>query len=224
LLKFRDSILESASLDTRLSQPTVSLIALRLEQQRRLEPIRRVGGFLQIDVDLAEQQSSLELSCSFRLSSSASRAPGGPSLVALCLAAARLARVSVGVHLDHSTSIEQIQASLDLGVPSVMADGSHLAYSENAAFCGEVVVRARRANAVVEVELERLSGTEDGLTVPERNARLTDPAQAVRFIRETGSDSLAVCIGNVHGHYRGEPVLDMERLDEIRHMVESHWC
>jgi tagatose 1,6-diphosphate aldolase GatY/KbaY len=145
---------------------------------------------------------------------------GGPALVALCLAAARQARVPVGVHLDHSTSIEQIQAALDLSVPSVMADGSHLAYSENVAFCREVVVRAHKTNAVVEVELGRLSGTEDGLTVPERNARLTDPTQAGRFIRETGADSLAVCIGNVHGRYRGEPVMEMERLAEIRRMVD----
>jgi tagatose 1,6-diphosphate aldolase GatY/KbaY len=28
-----------------------------------------------------------------------------------------------------------------------------------------------------------------------------------------------VCIGNVHGHYRSEPKLDMERLSRIRNVV-----
>jgi len=144
---------------------------------------------------------------------------GGPVLVDLCLAAARQAQVPVAVHLDHSTSATEIRKALELGVPSVMADGSHLPYAANIAFCSEIAGLAHAADAVVEVELGRLSGTEDGLTVPQRNAKLTDPDQAAEFIQKTGADSLAVCIGNVHGHYRGEPILDMERLAQIRRLV-----
>ena len=99
------------------------------------------------------------------------------------------------------------------------ADGSHLPYSENVAFASEMAVMAHASGAIAEVELGRLTGTEDGLTVPERNAKLTDPAQAREFVRATGADSLAVCIGNVHGHYQREPKLDMERLAEIRSAV-----
>ncbi|KAI4975795.1 hypothetical protein ZWY2020_049402 [Hordeum vulgare] len=54
---------------------------------------------------------------------------------------------------------------------------------------------------LVEAELGRLSGTEDGLTIEEYEARFTDIAQAGQFIDETGIDALAVCIGNVHGKY-----------------------
>ena len=32
-------------------------------------------------------------------------------------------------------------------------------------------------------------------------------------------DALAVCIGNVHGHYHGEPKLDFERLAAIQKLV-----
>jgi len=145
---------------------------------------------------------------------------GGPALVALCIAAATEARVPAGVHLDHATAEDEIQKALDAGVRSIMADGSHLPYAENVEFCSRMVDRAHGADAAVEVELGRLSGTEDGLTVPERNAKLTDPKQAAEFIHQTGADFLAVCIGNVHGHYRGEPDLDLERLAEIRHSVD----
>jgi tagatose 1,6-diphosphate aldolase GatY/KbaY len=145
---------------------------------------------------------------------------GGPALVALCIAAATESRVPAGVHLDHATAQDEIQKALDAGVRSIMADGSHLPYAENVEFCSRMVDRAHRADAAVEVELGRLSGTEDGLTVPERNAKLTDPKQAAEFIHQTGADFLAVCIGNVHGHYRGEPDLDLERLAEIRHSVD----
>ncbi|KAE8818579.1 Fructose-bisphosphate aldolase [Hordeum vulgare] len=54
---------------------------------------------------------------------------------------------------------------------------------------------------LVEAELGRLSGTEDGLTIEEYEARFTDIAQVDQFIDETGIDALAVCIGNVHGKY-----------------------
>jgi tagatose 1,6-diphosphate aldolase GatY/KbaY len=71
----------------------------------------------------------------------------------------------------------------------------------------------------VEAELGRLTGTEDGLTVPEYEARLTNPGEAADFVAQTDIDALAVCIGNVHGRYHGEPDLDFERLDAIRNTV-----
>jgi tagatose 1,6-diphosphate aldolase GatY/KbaY len=144
----------------------------------------------------------------------------GKPLAALCLVAARMSQVPVGVHLDHSTSAADIRGALELGVPSIMADGSHLPYPENVAFAREMAAIAHASGAIAEVELGRLTGTEDGLTVSERNAKLTDPAQATDFIRETGADSLAVCIGNVHGHYHSEPNLDLERLSRIRNAVD----
>jgi tagatose 1,6-diphosphate aldolase GatY/KbaY len=145
---------------------------------------------------------------------------GGPALVALCLAAARNATVPMAVHLDHSASAEEIHTALSAGVPSVMADGSHLSYQDNIAFTRHMVTLAGTHQAAVEAELGRLSGTEDGLTIPEYEARLTDPAQAADFVSQTGIDALAVCIGNVHGRYRSAPRLDFDRLAAIRQAVD----
>src|SRR5262245_49670056 len=144
---------------------------------------------------------------------------GGRPLVALCLAAAQAATVPVPVPLGHSTSPSAIQEALESGVTSVMADGSHLPYQENVVFTRTMVGMAHRHRGVVEAELGRLTGTEDGLTVPEYEARFTDPAQAADFIAQTGIDALAVCIGNVHGRYRSEPRLDFDRLATIQRTV-----
>lgn len=144
---------------------------------------------------------------------------GGRPLVALCLAAAQDAAVPAAVHLDHSASAGDIRAALTAGMPSVMADGSHLPYADNVAFTRQMVDLAHAQGASVEAELGRLTGTEDGLTIPEYESRLTDPDQAADFVARTGVDALAVCIGNVHGHYRSEPQLDFDRLDAIRHIV-----
>ena len=48
----------------------------------------------------------------------------------------------------------------------------------------------------------------------------TDPAQAKEFAERTGVTSLAVAIGTAHGFYVGTPVLDKERLSEIRKVVD----
>ena len=144
---------------------------------------------------------------------------GGAPLLALCQEAARCAPVPVSVHLDHSTAEQDIRAALAAGLTSIMADGSHLAYAENTVFTASMSVLAHEQGGFVEAELGRLSGAEDGLTVPELEARLTDPASAAAFVAQTGVDALAVCIGNVHGHYHGAPKLDFARLAEIRRRV-----
>ncbi len=144
---------------------------------------------------------------------------GGPPLLAMCLAAAKAAAVPMAVHLDHSTAADEMQLAVAAGVTSIMADGSHLAYADNLAFTRDMTAVIHAAGGVVEAELGRLSGTEDGLTIPEYAARLTQPDQAAEFVRHTGVDLLAVCIGNVHGPYRAAPRLDFERLAAIRAVV-----
>src|SRR5215212_5333066 len=127
-------------------------------------------------------------------------AHGGSPLIALCMEAARAAEVPLAVHLDHSVSPDAIRAALDAGDASVMADGSHLPYEENLAFTTAMTELAHARGAGVEAELGRLAGSEDGLTVPEYEAKLTDPDQAVDFAARSGVATLAVCIGNVHGY------------------------
>jgi tagatose 1,6-diphosphate aldolase GatY/KbaY len=145
---------------------------------------------------------------------------GGRGLVALCLEMAQAAQVPVAVHLDHSSSPQDIRQALDVGLSSVMADGSHLSYTDNLTFTCEMAALAHGSLAGIEAELGRLAGTEDGLSVPEYESLLTDPAQAQDFVEQTRVDALAVCIGNVHGKYPGPPRLDFERLERIRAAVD----
>ena len=148
-------------------------------------------------------------------------AHGGMLLIDLCLAAGRAVATPVAVHLDHSTSLADIQAALGAGLASVMADGSHLAFGDNVAFVRAAATLAHARQGFVEAELGRLSGTEDGMTVAEYQASLTDPAQAAAFVAQTGADALAVCIGNVHGRYHHAPQLDFDRLAAIRAAVAA---
>ncbi|MDP6073357.1 MAG: class II fructose-bisphosphate aldolase, partial [SAR202 cluster bacterium] len=48
---------------------------------------------------------------------------GGRPLASMCLEAANSASVPMAVHLDHSTSRDEIERWLESGLKSVMADG-----------------------------------------------------------------------------------------------------
>lgn len=126
------------------------------------------------------------------------------------------AGVPVCVHLDHGSDIDYIHRALDLGFNSVMYDGSKLSLRENIENTQAVVELARRYGADVEAELGGIAGDEAGISTGETvNAAITDPAQAVRFVRETGVDSLAASIGTAHGFYTAPPKLDFARIEEI---------
>jgi len=145
---------------------------------------------------------------------------GGSPLVALCLEAAEVSTIPIAVHLDHSTDAKDIRHALEAGMNSIMADGSHLPYEENMAFTRTMTELAHAQGVAVEAEIGRISGTEDGLTIAEKEAKMTDPDQAVEFIRATGVDAIAVTIGNVHGEYKSPPRLDFDRLERIRRLVQ----
>jgi tagatose 1,6-diphosphate aldolase GatY/KbaY len=146
-------------------------------------------------------------------------AHGGTLLLALCLKAAEEATAPIAVHLDHCADADDIDRALATGLPSVMADGSHLPDDANIAFVRAAVERAHDVGAAVEGELGRISGTEDGLSIETIHARMTDPAQAADFVNQTELDMLAVCIGNIHGPYPFPPQLDFDRLAAIRDAV-----
>eukprot|EP00850_Spirogloea_muscicola_P009016 SM000049S16787 [mRNA] locus=s49:705014:718463:- [translate_table: standard] len=148
---------------------------------------------------------------------------GGEPLVALCAAAAMYSQVPVAVHLDHASKEEEVMAALDKGFHSVMVDGSSLEYEKNVQYSKRLVEAAHARGLLVEAELGRLSGTEDGLTVEEYEGCLTDPEQAEDFLTTTQVDALAVCIGNIHGKYPPQgPQIDIERLKAVQAITSRH--
>ncbi|AQZ48284.1 D-tagatose-1,6-bisphosphate aldolase subunit GatY [Paenibacillus larvae subsp. larvae] len=145
---------------------------------------------------------------------------GRDYIQAIVEAAARRSTVPIALHLDHHETLEDIQASVELGTRSVMIDASHHPFQDNIAIVNEVVEYAHAHDATVEAELGRLGGQEDDLVVDVADSFYTDPASAQTFVEQTGIDSLAVAIGTAHGLYKSEPKLDFERLADIRKIVD----
>ncbi len=132
------------------------------------------------------------------------------------------------LHLDHGNSVETCKSAIEMGFTSVMMDGSLMpdgktpsSFEYNVDATRQVVDMAHAKGITVEGEIGCLGGIEDGHgTGLDGLSHLTDPAQAVEFVKATGLDALAIAIGTSHGAYKfsskptGE-TLKMDRLIEI---------
>lgn len=149
------------------------------------------------------------------LAEAAARATTGAALCRAMVSAAELATVPVAVQLDHTRDLDLARHMLDLGATAVMADGSALPYADNVGLVTKARSIADHYGASVEAELTHIPGDEDR-AVAVASAAGTDVGRAVDFVEESGADLLAVAIGNVHGTYAAPPVLDIERLSQLR--------
>jgi len=133
--------------------------------------------------------------------------------------AARNAKVPVAVHLDHGTDFDQVMLCIRHGFTSVMIDGSRFDLGKNIEVTKKVIEVAHAVGVSVEAELGKIGGTEDDITVDEREATFTDPEEAKRFVDETNVDYLAIAVGTAHGPYKGEPKIDFDRIKAIKEIT-----
>ena len=121
--------------------------------------------------------------------------------------------------LDHGNALAQAAECIDAGYTSVMLDFSMRSFAENAAALRQVVALARPRGVTVEGEIGHVGRVDEATAEGTRESTLTDPADAVIYMKETGVDALAVSIGNSHGQYTRLPRFDFDRLAAIRKVV-----
>lgn len=132
-------------------------------------------------------------------------------------AEAEKATVPVAIHLDHGNSYALCAKAYRSGYTSIMIDGSALPLAENITLTKQVVEMCSAGGVPVEGELGRVGGKEDD-TVSD-SAAYTDKDEAIRFVAETGVDSLAVGVGTAHGIYEVKPVLNLELISTLRSVI-----
>ena len=136
---------------------------------------------------------------------------------AIVEAEAERSEALVCLHLDHGNSYEIAVDAMDAGYTSVMIDGSKEDFEGNIEVTKRVVEKAKALGIPVEADLGKVGGKEDDLEADADTN--TDPKEAKEFVERTGISSLAIAIGTAHGFYVGTPVLDKERVSEIRKLV-----
>lgn len=182
-----------------------------------------VGAFNFVNMEIlksiaqaaAEEKSPALVCCS----EGAIKYAGVKTLVAMANAEAEATGMPLVLHLDHGKEFDVIMQCIRNGFTSVMIDGSHYPLEQNIAVTKRIVEIAHAAGVSVEGELGKLSGIEDN--VSSRESILTDPAEAERFVSETGVDYLAIAIGTAHGpkKFKGEPILEIPLVAEIKKRI-----
>lgn len=151
--------------------------------------------------------------------------------------------IPICMHLDHGNNEATCATAIQHGFTSVMMDGSLKAdgksaadYDYNVAITRRVVDMAHWAGVSVEGELGVLGSLEHGGGEQEdghglegtvdHSLLLTDPDQAVDFVKATNVDALAIAMGTSHGAYKFSrkpdgDILAMRVIEEIHHRLPN---
>lgn len=154
------------------------------------------------------------------VSESAMKYMGDDTLMGLISGKKFNADRGVALHLDHGGSFEACAHAIELGFSSVMIDGSKLPFEENIALARRVSEMAHAHDVTVEAELGTLAGIEDENTFSETSS-YTDPADVIKFVEQTGCDSLAIAIGTSHGAYKRKSDDEKLRFDILAEIAKQ---
>ena len=128
------------------------------------------------------------------------------------------AKVPVAFLLNETHTLEQAIKGIEVGFNTVMIDSHRWEVDKAKKEVKALVDIAHKNNVQVEAEFGSLPDYLGGEIV-DAKSYMTDPAEAKKFVEETGIDCLAVAIGNVHLLTKGSANIDIQRLKEIRSQV-----
>lgn len=136
--------------------------------------------------------------------------------------------VEMYINLDHSPTVDACKRAIDAGYEFIHIDISQANHDapleEIIAKTKEVVEYAKFTGALVEAEERYFMGSsnlhKETIDYEEVKKFHTTPKEAASFVAQTGVDTLAVQIGNLHGLYPVPKKLDLELLQEIRDVID----
>lgn len=138
--------------------------------------------------------------------------------------------IEMYINLDHSPSVEAAKRGVDAGFEFIHIDISQANHDatreEIIAGTKEVVEYAKFTGALVEAEERYFMGSSnlhtETIDYEEVKKWMTKPDDAVDFIDQTGIDTFAAQIGNLHGLYPVPKELDLELLQQIRDAISTN--
>ena len=136
-------------------------------------------------------------------------------LAPVILKAAEKASVPVCMHLDHGAGFEAAAIALKNGATGIMVDFSQLSLEENIANTKKAVDILSAMAIGVEGEIGHIGKAADGVPTD-----YTTVEEAKTYVEGTGVSALAVAVGTAHGRYKQAPVLQIERIKEIKDEVK----
>lgn len=136
--------------------------------------------------------------------------------------------IEMYINLDHSPSVADAIEGIEAGFEFIHIDISQADHDASdkqiIAATKEVVEYARFTGALVESEAHYFAGSSnihtEAIDYDEIKKYFSTPSGVAKFVKETGVDTYAVAIGNLHGSYPVPKVLDLGLLQKIRNSVD----
>jgi fructose-bisphosphate aldolase class II len=138
--------------------------------------------------------------------------------------------VEMYINLDHSPTVEDAIAGITAGFECIHIDisqANHDATDKDIIRETKQVVKAARlTGALVEAEPHYFGGSSnlhtEKIDYKVISQTFSTPEGAKAFVDETGIDTFAAAIGNLHGHYPVPKTLDLDLLKQIRAAIDCN--
>lgn len=133
-------------------------------------------------------------------------------------------QIPIILNLDHGTDPEEIKKAVDAGFDYVHFDAGKIPFEDALKTGKELADYAHKKNVLIEGEIDHIEGSSSDHTKerPDVSSDLyTDPKKAKRFVEETGIDTFASFVGNLHGIYSESKHLNLDLLKEIHETIPN---
>lgn len=138
--------------------------------------------------------------------------------------------IEMFINLDHSPTVEDCIAAIDAGYEFIHIDITQVDHeATNEAIVKatkKVVAYAQKTGALVESEQHYFAGSsnlhKEQIDYEAVKKTLSTPEGAKAFVAETGIDTYAASIGNLHGKYPVPKKLDLDLLQEVRNAIDCN--
>jgi fructose-bisphosphate aldolase, class II len=138
--------------------------------------------------------------------------------------------VEMYINLDHSPTVDDAIAGITAGFECIHIDVSQANHDatdkEIIEKTKHVVKAAKLTGALVEAEPHYFGGSSnlhtEKIDYKEIRKTFSTPEGTKAFVEETGIDTYAAAIGNLHGHYPVPKVLDLDLLRQIRAVIDCN--
>ncbi len=138
--------------------------------------------------------------------------------------------IEMYINLDHSPTVEACKRAIDAGFEFIHIDISQADHDASTAEIiektREVVEYAKFTGALVESEPHYFAGGSnvhtETIDYEAIKKTFSTPEGARDFVEQTGIDTFAAAIGNLHGKYPVPKELDLELLGRIREAIDCN--
>ena len=138
--------------------------------------------------------------------------------------------IEMYINLDHSPTVEDAIAGIEAGFEFIHID---ISQADKNAELKEIIAKTKRVvrfaqstGALVESEPHYFGGGSNkfdtAINYAEIQKTFSTPEYAKDFVEQTGIDTFAAAIGNLHGKYPVPKKLDLKLLQEIRDAIDCN--